>query len=120
MIAVMVALALMPRAPVYFMVAELLYRVLTGGCYASLLGIVVTAIGKGAASTKAAAFWSLANFATFYPMLIEGTVHDRAGTIDMLFTDAALGVIGFGVLALSSRLLGFRLNASQYVLKPHS
>ena len=115
MIVVMVALALLPRAPIYFMVVELLYRALTGACYAALLGIVVTAIGKGAASTKVAAFWSLANFATFYPTLIEGTVHDRAGTVSMLFTDAALGAVGFGILLVSTRLLGLRLNAAHHV-----
>jgi hypothetical protein len=71
----------------------------------------MTAIGKGAASTKAAAMWSLANVAYAYPTLIEGAVHDRAGTLAMLLTDAGLGVAGFGILLLAARLLKVQFNA---------
>jgi hypothetical protein len=43
--------------------------------------------------------------------LIEGTVHDRAGTFAMLLTDAGLGVAGFGTLLLAARLLKVQFNA---------
>jgi hypothetical protein len=108
MIAAMICLAFAPRAPLYFIVIELFYRALASGCYAALLGIVMTAIGKGAASTKAAGMWSLANFAVVYPALLEGTIHDRVGTSAMLVTDAALGAVGFGLLFVALRLLGLR------------
>lgn len=110
MIAAVLGLAWAPRTPLSFFALELLYRGLASACYAALLAIVMTAIGKGAASTKAAAMWSLANFAFTYPTLIEGAVHDRAGTNAMLLTDAGLAVLGFGVLMVAARLLklGFK------------
>ncbi len=105
MIGVMLGFAFSPRVSLYFMTVELLYRALATAAYATLLAIVMKAIGKGAASTKAATLWSLTNLAVAYPMLIEGSVHDRAGTVAMLLTDAGLGVIGFGVLMVATRLL---------------
>ena len=108
MIVVMIVFAFAPRTPLVFLGIELLYRALSIGCYAALLGIVMTAIGKGAASTKAAVMWSLTNFSFFYPTLIEGTVHDRSGTAVMLLTDAGLGATGFAILVIALRMLGTR------------
>lgn len=71
LIAAMLCLTLAPRAATYFLAVELFYRAASTGCYAALLGIVMTAIGRGAASTKAAALWSLANLASVYPTLIR-------------------------------------------------
>jgi hypothetical protein len=112
MIAAMLVFAFAPRAAIYFVIVELLYRALAAACYAALLGIVMSAIGKGAASTKAAALWSLTNLAIVYPTLLEGAVHDRAGTAAMLLTDAGLGAAGFGMLLVAARLLRLHLNAS--------
>jgi hypothetical protein len=108
LIGLMLGLAFSPRTAMYFLGIELLYRAVGTACYATLLGIVMKAIGKGAASTKAATLWSLANFAYAYPTLIEGSVHDRAGTLAMLLTDAGLGVSGFCVLMFATRLLRLR------------
>jgi MFS transporter, PAT family, beta-lactamase induction signal transducer AmpG len=108
MYVVMTVFAFAPRTPLVFLGIELLYRALSIGCYAALLGIVMTAIGKGAASTKAAVMWSLTNFSFFYPTLIEGTVHDRRGTTAMLLTDALLGATGFAILMIALRVLGTR------------
>jgi hypothetical protein len=101
MIAAMILFAFAPRTAMVFISMELFYRALGTGCYAALLGIVMTAIGRGAASTKAAGLWSLANFAYFYPALIEGAVHDRGGTAAMLLTDAGLGTAGLAVLLVA-------------------
>jgi PAT family beta-lactamase induction signal transducer AmpG len=108
MIVVMIVFAFVPRTSLVFLGAELLYRALAVGCYAALLSIVMAAIGKGAASTKAAVMWSLTNFSVFYPTLIEGTVHDRRGTAAMLLTDAVLGATGFAILLIALRMLGAR------------
>ena len=108
LIAIMLSLTFAPRAATYFLSLEQLYRAASAGCYAALLGIVITAIGTGAASTKAATLWSLANFASAYPTAIEGAVHDRNGTSAMLLTDAGLGAVGFGLLILATRLLRAR------------
>jgi predicted MFS family arabinose efflux permease len=105
LICVMAGFAFSPRVATYFMAVELIYRALATASYATLLAIVMKAIGKGAASTKAAGMWSLTNLAFAYPTLIEGSVHDRAGTFAMLLTDAGLGVIGFGVLMVAIRVL---------------
>jgi hypothetical protein len=109
MIATMSAFAFSPRTAAYFIGTELLYRGLAAGSYAALLGIVMSAIGKGAAATKAASLWSLANFSFAYPTALDGAVHDYAGTRAMLLTDAALGAVGFGVLLLAARMLALRL-----------
>jgi len=108
LIGIVIGLAFSPRTATYFLVIELLYRAVATACYAILLGIVMKAIGRGAASTKAATLWSFANLAFAYPALIEGSVHDRAGTLAMLLTDAGLGVAGFCVLMLATRLLKLR------------
>jgi PAT family beta-lactamase induction signal transducer AmpG len=113
MIVTMLGFSFAPRLPAYFLAVELGYRALGAGCYAALLGIVLTAIGKGAASTKAAGMWSLANLAFVYPALIEGAVHDKVNTRAMLLTDAALGVAGFGVLLGAAWLLGLHLQSNQ-------
>jgi hypothetical protein len=105
LIALVVGFAWSPRTAVWFWVVELVYRAAATASYATLLGIVMKAIGKGAASTKAAVLWSLANLAFAYPTLIEGAVHDRNGTVVMLLTDAGLAVAGFGVLLTLARLL---------------
>ena len=106
--ATIVVMAFAPRTPAAFLALEFLYRSLTGGCSAAILGLVMDAIGKGAAATKAAVMWSLFNFAVVIPTMIEGDVHDRVGTTAMLLTDATLGVIGLGVLILTMRLCAFR------------
>lgn len=108
MVVVMIVFAFAPRTAFVFLFVELLYRALATGCYAALLGIVMTAIGKGAASTKAAVMWSFTNFSFFYPTLIEGAVHDRSGTALMLLTDAGLGAIGFAIVMIALYVLGNR------------
>ena len=120
MIMVMIGFAALPRSADFFLGTELLYRALASGCYAALLGIVMTAIGKGAASTKAASLWSLANFAVAYPTALEGAVHDHAGTTAMLLTDAGLGVAGFGALLVASRFLKLRLDLTDSRRHPAS
>jgi hypothetical protein len=111
LISLMVGLAFCPRTAMYFVTIELVYRGVATASYATLLGIVMKAIGRGAASTKAATLWSLTNLGYAYPTLIEGTVHDRAGTSAMLFTDMGLGVTGFCVLMLATRLLSLRFKS---------
>ena len=106
MVAMMLIFAAVPRNPVSFVSVELLYRAFSNGCYVALLGIVMTSIGKGAASSKAALMWSLTNFSVFYPTLIEGFVHDRAGTTAMLLTDASLGLTGLAILMVVRMVFG--------------
>jgi PAT family beta-lactamase induction signal transducer AmpG len=104
MITVMLAFAVTPRTANVFLGMELVYRTLDSGGSVALLGMIMAAIGQGAASTKAAALWSLANLSLVMPTFVEGWVHDRVGTPAMLLTDAGLAVAGFALLLLASRL----------------
>ncbi len=106
MIGMMLLFAVAPRTSAVFLVVELFYRALATACYAALLAIVMTTIGKGAASTKAAVMWSLTNVAFFYPTLIDGAVHDHAGTAAMILGDAALAATGFLLILAARRRLG--------------
>lgn len=106
MVLLMLTFAVAPRNPISFLSVELLYRACSTGAYVALLGIVMTAAGSGAASSKVALMWSLTNLSFFYPTLIEGFVHDRLGTTAMLVTDASLGLTGFAILMAAIRILG--------------
>jgi hypothetical protein len=111
MITVLIAQALTPRAPVPFLALTSLHAAAAGGCYAAALALVMSAIGKGAASTKAAVLWSLFNFSAAYPTLVDGRVHDHLGTSAMLFTHAGMDAAGFGILLLLASLLKLPLRA---------
>jgi len=111
MVVLLVGLAFVPRTPGPFFALWFLHRACSGACYAALLGLVMTAIGRGAAATKAAALWSMVNFSEGYPAFVDGRVHDHAGTTAMLLTHAAMDAAGFASLLLAARLLGFRYRA---------
>lgn len=111
-VALLAALAIAPRAPMSFLALRSLSAAAGGGCYAAAPGLVMSAIGKGAASTKAAAFWSLFNFSAAYPALVDGKVHDHAGTAAMLLTHAGMDAAGFGILVLLASWLRVSLRSS--------
>ncbi len=108
LIVLLITLAFTPRSPESFLALLFLHRTGSGACYAALLGLVMTSIGKGAASTKAAALWSMVNFSEGYPAFVDGRVHDAAGTTAMLLTHAGMDAAGFAILLLVARLLGLR------------
>lgn len=108
MIMLLIALAFAPRVPGSFFTLWFLHRAAGGACYAALLGLVMTTIGKGAAATKAAALWSLVNFSEGYPALVDGRVHDHVGTTAMLLTHAGMDAAGFVVLLAAALVLGLR------------
>jgi MFS family permease len=108
LIVLLIAMAFAPRSPGFFLTLLFLHRAGSGACYAALLGLVMTSIGKGAAATKAAALWSMVNFSEGYPAFVDGRVHDGAGTTAMLLTHAGMDAAGFAILLLAARLLGLR------------
>lgn len=111
LIIIAVVLAFLPPRPINFAALELLYRAVARAGSAALLAIVMTTIGKGAASTKASALWSLANLSTVYMELTLGTVHDRAHRASaMLLADAGLSVVGFLVIVVVARALRIGLD----------
>jgi MFS family permease len=111
MIALLVVMAFAPRSPSSFFALLFLHRAGSGACYAALLGLVMSTIGRGAAATKAAALWSMVNFSEGYPALVDGRVHDVAGTTAMLLTHATMDAAGFVILLLVARSLRVRFRA---------
>jgi len=111
-VVVLAALAIAPRTPLSFLALRSVGAAAGGGCYAAALGLVMNAIGKGAASTKAAALWSLFNFSAAYPVFVDGNVHDHMGTVAMLLTHAGMDAAGFGILLLLASWLGVSLRSS--------
>ncbi len=92
-----VAMALAPRTEAMFVAFVLLYAFLAGFCYAAYAGVVFETIGKGAAGTKSNLLSGISNVPLIYAGIFDGMGHDRWGAAGLLYTDAALGVIGVAV-----------------------
>lgn len=111
--AVAVAMALLPRTQLMFVLWSTTYAFVTGFTYAAFSAFVLEAIGKGAAATKYSVLASLSNFPIYYMTNLDGWAHDRWGSTGMLFTEATLGIIGAMVfLTAASVLLGTRRHAT--------
>ncbi|HLY06726.1 MAG TPA: MFS transporter [Rhizomicrobium sp.] len=89
-----VAMALAPRTPAMFVAFLLLYALLMGFCYAAFAAVVFETIGRGAAGTKSNLLSGISNVPLIYAGIFDGLGHDRWGAGGLLYTDAALGVIG--------------------------
>lgn len=106
-----VGMAVCPRTPAMFVVWTLAYAFVTGLTYAGYSAFVLEAIGKGAAATKFSMYASLSNFPIMYMTTIDGKAHDRWGSAGMLFTEAALCVIGAVVFVSVAAAFGWKMNA---------
>jgi PAT family beta-lactamase induction signal transducer AmpG len=89
-----VAMALAPRTQAMFVAFVLLYAFLTGFCYAGFAAVVFETIGKGAAGTKSNILSGISNVPLIYLGIFDGMGHDRWGATGLLYTDAAVGVVG--------------------------
>jgi MFS family permease len=94
MAACAVAMALMPHTQNCYIWFVLAYAFINGLCYAAFSAVVLEAIGLGAAATKYSLFASLSNMPIAYMTVVDGWSHDRWGSNGMLFTEAAMGVLG--------------------------
>jgi PAT family beta-lactamase induction signal transducer AmpG len=92
-----VAMAVSPRTQTMFVSFVLLYALLLGLCYAAFGAVVFETIGKGAAATKYNILSGVSNVPLIYAGIFDGWGHDRWGASGLLYTDAALGVIGVAV-----------------------
>ncbi|HEX3430408.1 MAG TPA: hypothetical protein VHT03_05935 [Rhizomicrobium sp.] len=92
-----VAMAVSPRTQAMFVSFVLLYALLLGFCYAAFGAVVFETIGKGAAATKYNILSGISNVPLIYGGIFDGWAHDRWGASGLLFTDAALGVLGVAV-----------------------
>jgi PAT family beta-lactamase induction signal transducer AmpG len=92
-----IGMALMPHTQPMFVAWASLYAFITGLTYAGFSAFVLEAIGKGAAATKYNVYASLSNFPIYYMTNVDGWAHDRWSATGMLFTEAALCMIGAAV-----------------------
>ncbi|HEY1615022.1 MAG TPA: MFS transporter [Rhizomicrobium sp.] len=92
-----VAMALAPHTEAMFVTFVLVYAFLTGFCYAAFAAVVFETIGKGAAGTKSNLLSGISNVPLIYLGVFDGIGHDRWGANGLLYTDAAVGVIGVAV-----------------------
>lgn len=110
-----VAMALSPRTQTMFVLYVLLYAFIMGFCYAGYAAVVFETIGKGAAATKANILSGISNVPLIYAGIFDGWGHDRWDSNGLLYTDAALSVIGvliFISVAFMVRMLASRTPAT--------
>jgi len=106
-----VTMGLLPHTERMYVVMTSLYAVITGLTYAGFSAFVLEAMGLGAAATKYSLFASLSNTPIAYMTSIDGRAHERFGPAGMLYTEAAIGMLGLALFllvraAVDRRLLG--------------
>ena len=104
--AIAVAMGLAPHGPTDYVAWSMIYALGVGIAYASFTAVVLDAMGPGSGATKYNIFASLANFPMWWLGLLLGYVADKGGSRGgpfMLFTEAALGVAGVAVFALTAK-----------------
>lgn len=89
--AVAVAMAVAPRTELAFIVATTAYAFVVGLTYAGFSGLVLEAIGRGAAATKYSLLASLSNMPIALMTYVNGWSHEHWGSAAMLFGEAAAG-----------------------------
>jgi predicted MFS family arabinose efflux permease len=110
-----VLMALSPRNQTMFVVYVLLYAFILGVCYAGYAAVVFETIGRGAAGTKSNILSGISNVPLIYAGFFDGWGHDRWGSSGLLYTDAALSVVGvlvFISVAFMVRMLAARAPAA--------
>ena len=112
MAACAIAMALAPRTEPMYVTFTLAYAFIQGLTYAGFTAVTLEAIGLGAAATKYNLYASLSNMPIAYMTLIDGAAHARWGATGLLIADAAIGVAGIGVFALTAMALSWRTRAA--------
>jgi MFS family permease len=102
--AVAVGMALAPRTELAFIVATSVYAFVVGLTYAGFSGLVLEAIGRGAAATKYSLLASLANMPIALMTFVNGWSHERWGSAAMLYGEAAAGVAAVLLFLAVARL----------------
>jgi PAT family beta-lactamase induction signal transducer AmpG len=101
---VAMGMGLAPHGPMAYVVWSMLYSLVVGLAYAAFTAVVLDAMGTGSGATKYNIFASLSNFPIWWLGLLLGYVAEKGaarGAPLMLFTEAALGVVGVVVFALA-------------------
>jgi len=102
--AVAVAMAVAPRTEFVFIVATCAYAFVVGLTYAGFSGLVLEAIGRGAAATKYSLLASLSNMPIAFMTFVNGWTHERWGSAAMLYVEASAGVAAVLVFMMVARM----------------
>ena len=97
-------MALSPHTELTFAIFVCVYAFSLGFCYAAFGGVVLEAIGKGAAATKYNLLASISNMPIAYMTIVDGWGQEKWGSNGMLYTEAVCGVAAvmlFGLVALA-------------------
>lgn len=89
-----------PRSPTTFAVGTLAYALAIGMGYAAYNAIVLEAIGKGSAATKFNLLAAMANVPIAAMTEFDGWLHDKGGTMAMLYGELALPAVAIAAFAL--------------------
>lgn len=102
-----IGMALAPLTPTVYVVGSLVYLLATGFCYAAFSAVVYEIVGTAGstASTLYSVFPAAGNQAIAYVLILDGMAHKRWGPHGLLFTDAALNLLGICALLLLMRLV---------------
>jgi MFS family permease len=92
-----VGMGLAPRTEATYIVFTSIYAFITGLTYAGFTAFVLEAMGTGAAATKYSLYASLSNFPIMYMTTLDGHAHTTSGPAGMLYTEAAVGMLGLVV-----------------------
>jgi MFS family permease len=112
MIAVALAMALVPRHESSFVLFASGYAFVQGLTYAGFSAVVLEAIGGGAAATKYNLLASLSNMPIAWVTLVDGWVYEHRGAAAFLWADAATGVGGLLVFAAAAAWSRRRIQAA--------
>jgi MFS transporter, PAT family, beta-lactamase induction signal transducer AmpG len=93
-------MALAPHTQTNYIVFTLIYALVTGFTYAGFTAFVLEAMGLGAAATKYNLYASLSNFPIMYMTNVDGWAHGRYGPSGMLYTEAAICMLGLVAFTL--------------------
>ncbi len=96
---VVILMATLPRTADIFLGGVLVHALILGSSHSAFSALILSAIGRGAASTKYALLSSLGNLPAAYMTALDGLVHDQRGTSAMLYFDALSGLV-FVVVAI--------------------
>jgi len=103
-----VAMALLPRNQVNFVVWVSVYNFTCGLSYAAFSAFVLDVIGQGAAATKYNALASLSNVPIYYMTNLDGWAHDRWNSAAMFYTESGLAVASAVIFMILVKLLRSR------------
>jgi MFS transporter, PAT family, beta-lactamase induction signal transducer AmpG len=95
-------IAAVPHTPNAYRIGVLTYALLMGAPYAAFTAIILSAIGKGAASGKYAIIASIGNIPVVYMTALDGWAHDYWNASGMLYFEAIIAIpaIALGLLGL--------------------